>query len=72
MQTRGFTSLSDSRLISRGNKNLDILFRNSVQSIRQLSKDEAEAKGFYRFLANDRVSEAAIIANLSFNCQSAS
>lgn len=72
MQQRGFTSLSDTRLVSRGNKNLDILFRNSVQSIRQLSKDEAEAKGFYRFLANDRVSEGAIIANLSSNCRVAS
>lgn len=69
MQKRGFTSLVDARLVSRGNKNLDILFRNSVQSIRQLSRDESEAKGFYRFLSNDRVSEDAIIANLSSNCR---
>lgn len=72
MQQRGFTFLADARLVSRGNKNLDILFRSSVQSIRQLSKDESEAKGFYRFLANDRVSEACIIANLSANSKAAS
>ncbi|WP_443936453.1 IS4 family transposase [Pedobacter sp. MW01-1-1] len=71
MQKRGFTNLPDSRLIRRGNKNLDILFRNCVHSIRQLSKDEAEAKGFYRFLSNNRVTEESIISNLTSNCQSA-
>lgn len=71
MQKRGFTSLSDTRLVNRGNQNLDILFRNSVHSIRQLSRNEAEAKGFYRFLSNEKVSEDAIISNLSSNCRAA-
>jgi len=71
MQKRGFTSLSVTRLANRGNKNLDLLFRNSVHSIRQLSRNEAEAKGFYRFLSNDKVSEEAIISNLSANCRAA-
>ncbi|MCE9540492.1 MAG: hypothetical protein K8R85_14925, partial [Bacteroidetes bacterium] len=71
MQKRGFTSLPDTRLVNRGNKNLDMLFRNSVHSIRQLSRNEAEAKGFYRFLSNEKVSEEAIISNLSSNCRAA-
>ncbi|CAN5739436.1 hypothetical protein BH10BAC3_BH10BAC3_27610 [soil metagenome] len=61
IQRRGFTELNDLRLIQRGNKILSDLFSNNVYSIRQLSSDEASAKGFYRFLQNDRISEDDIL-----------
>jgi hypothetical protein len=69
MQKREFTDLDDLRLVYRGNKILSDLFSRSVHSIRQLSADEASAKGFYRFLQNDRISEDDIIQNLSSNCK---
>ncbi len=66
---REFSDLEDLRLIYRGNKIFSDLFSKSVHSIRQLTADEASAKGAYRFLQNDRVSEDDIIQNLSWNCQ---
>jgi hypothetical protein len=71
MEKREFTYLEDNRLISRGNKILSDLFSKSVHSIRQLTDKESSAKGFYRFLQNERVSEGAIISNMLSNCQSA-
>ncbi len=71
MQKREFTDLDDLRLVYRGNKVLGDLFSKSVHSIRQVSKDEASAKGFYRFLQNDRVSEDDILSNLVSNCKTA-
>jgi hypothetical protein len=71
MQKREFTQLEDQRLIKRGNKIFGDLFSKSVQSIRQLTKDESEAKAFYRFLQNDRVSEESIVNNLVTNCRAA-
>jgi hypothetical protein len=71
MQKREFTDLDDLRLVYRGNKILSDLFSKSVHSIRRLSSDEASAKGFYRFLQNDRVSEDDIKDNLSANCVAA-
>lgn len=71
MQKREFTSLADMRLLSRGNRILGDLFSKSVHSIRQLTGDDSSAKGFYRFLQNDRISEKAIIANMLSNCQHA-
>ena len=71
MQKREFTDLEDLRLVYRGNKILSDLFSKSVHSIRQLSANDASAKGFYRFLQNDRVSEEDIIYNLSANCKAA-
>lgn len=69
MQKREFTSLKDGRLVRRGNKILDDLFRKSVHSIRRFTKIEADAKGCYRFLQNDRVSEGDILDNLVANCR---
>lgn len=66
---REFSDLDDLRLVYRGNKIFSDLFSKSVHSIRQLTADEASAKGVYRFLQNDRVSEEDIIQNLSWNCQ---
>jgi len=72
MQKRELTDLDDLRLVYRGNKILKDIFNKSIHSIRQLSIGEAAAKGFYRFLKNDRVSEDDIVSNLSSNCQIAS
>ena len=71
MQNREFTNLEDLRLLYRGNKILSDLFRKGVQSIRQISDDDSSAKGCYRFLQNDRVSEEDIVDNLVSNCQMA-
>ena len=71
MQKREFTDLDDLRLIYRGNKILGDLFSKSVHSIRQITKDESSAKGFYRFLQNDRVGEDDILSNLISNCSMA-
>lgn len=71
MQKREFTELDDLRLVYRGNKILSDLFNKSVHSIRQLTVDDSSAKGFYRFLQNDRVTEDDIIYNLSSNCKAA-
>ncbi|MBD0276817.1 MAG: hypothetical protein ICV81_02475 [Flavisolibacter sp.] len=67
LQKREFTDLDDLRLVYRGNKILGDLFRKSTPCIRQLCRSEAEAKGFYRFLLNERVSEADIVSKLSAN-----
>ena len=66
-----FTDLDDMRLLYRGNKILQDLFSKSVHSIRQISGDASSAKGFYRFLQNDRVSEEDIVSNMVTNCQMA-
>lgn len=71
MQKRVFTDLADVRLIKRGNKILNDLFSRSVHSIREICRDESSAKGFYRFLQNERVSEADIVRNMISNCRSA-
>ncbi|NTS40809.1 hypothetical protein HRG84_07810 [Flavisolibacter sp. BT320] len=63
MQRRGFTDLDDLRLVYRGNKILGDLFSKSVHSVRQIAANEADAKGFYRFLQNCRVSEDDIVSN---------
>jgi Transposase DNA-binding len=68
---REFTDLEDMRLLYRGNKIMEDLFSSSTHSIRQISKDESSAKGFYRFLSNDRVSEEDIVSNLQTNCEAA-
>jgi hypothetical protein len=71
MQKRAFTDLEDLRLVNRGNKILGDLFSKSVHSIRQLSGSESAAKGCYRFLQNERVSEDDIVRNLGANCKAA-
>lgn len=57
-------------MLKRGNSILNRLFANSIHSIRQLASNDSEAKGFYRFLQNDNVSETDIIRNMSANCRS--
>ena len=71
IQKREFTDLDDMRLLYRGNRILGDLFSKSVHSIRQVSGNESVAKGFYRFLQNERVSEDDIISNMVTNCKMA-
>jgi hypothetical protein len=68
VQTRYLEDIKDKRLLKRGNSILNRLFSNSVHSIRRLAASDSEAKAFYRFLQNDKVSEADIISNMSANC----
>ena len=68
---RDFSDLDDLRLVYRGNKILSDLFNRGVTSIRQITKSDTDAKGMYRFLQNERVSEDDIIANLAANCRKA-
>lgn len=63
--------MADKRLVHRGNKILQDLFSKSVRSVRQLSDDEASAKGCYRFLQNKRVSEEDIVRNMRHHCRQA-
>lgn len=66
--SRRFQDLVDKRLIERGNKIYQDLFNKSIHSIRQICATESDAKGMYRFLKNDRVSEVDIIRNQQLNC----
>lgn len=70
MQTRYLGDIKDKRLLKRGNSILNRLFSDSVHSIRRLAANDSEAKAFYRFLQNDKVSEADIVRNMSANCRS--
>jgi hypothetical protein len=71
MYKREFTEFRDQRLIKRGNKILSNLFQKSIYSIRQLTANDSDAKGFYRFLQNERVSEEEILKNIISNCKAA-
>ena len=71
MQTRHFEDLKDKRLLNRGNSILNRLFAKSIYSIRQLASNDSEAKGIYRFLQNENVSEDDIIKNMTLNCVNA-
>ncbi len=59
---------SDKRLDSRYSKVAESLFARSVHSIRQLTSTSSEAKGFYRFLQNEKTDEQNLIANMSARC----
>jgi Transposase DNA-binding/Transposase DDE domain len=69
MLSREFQDLKDDRLLKRGNKILSDLFGKSIHSIRQVCMNDTDAKGFYRFLQNDRVSENDIIRNMASTCR---
>jgi Transposase DNA-binding len=68
MLDRKFQILSDDRLVTRGNNILNSLFSKCSQSIKQLTTTDAEAKGFYRFLGNENISEEDILTNMRLNC----
>src|ERR1043165_6625736 len=71
MQSRYLTELRDKRLVERGNRILNDLFRAGCHSIRRFCHDEADAKGCYSLLQNERISESDIITNLQDNCRAA-
>lgn len=71
IQKREFTDFDDIRLVYRGNKILRDLFSHSTHSIRQLCSSDADMKGCYRFLNNERVSEQDIVENMLSNCKAA-
>jgi hypothetical protein len=69
MQTRHLSGLKDKRLTQRGNSLLNRLLAIGGQSIRHLAANDSQAKAFYRFLANEKVCERAIVASMAANCQ---
>ena len=61
-------SFGDSRLDVRGNAFIKSLWVSGTQSIRQLSLNNAEQKGYYRFLENKHTTEKAIIQSMGERC----
>lgn len=60
----------DKRLDVRGSKLIRDLFVSGTRSIRQLSQSNADQKGCYRFLQNERTTEEAIIGAMTQRCAS--
>jgi hypothetical protein len=61
----------DKRLDARGSKIVRRLFVSGTHSIRQLTDSNAELKGCYRFLENERTTEEAIVRGINSRCASA-
>jgi hypothetical protein len=59
---------SDKRLEERANKISESLFMNRQSSVHGSTKTEADQKGFYRFLRNEKVTEKAPIKELTQRC----
>jgi len=59
---------SDKRLEKRGSIISSLLIQSRSVSIKGITKNEAEQKGFYRFLDNDKVKEADLIKELTQRC----
>jgi hypothetical protein len=59
---------SDQRLDKRGDKIGSLLCRSRSSSIKRIANNEADQKGFYRFLENDRVGEEGLIKELTQRC----
>jgi len=60
----------DKRLEKRAVKMVHELFKKSVHSIRQIAKDYASQRGWYRFLWNDKTTESEIIKDITGRCSS--
>ena len=58
----------DKRLERRADKISQSLFMNRQSSVHGSTKTEAEQKGFYRFLHNEKVSEDLLIKELTQRC----
>ena len=54
-------SFGDTRLDARGNEIVKNLLMNGTHSVRQFSQNSSAQKAGYRFLENERTTEAAII-----------
>lgn len=66
---KGFANcFSDERLDKRCSLIIRDLFGKGVHSIRQLSSSSSEAKGFYRFLQNERTEEQILVSNMAERC----
>lgn len=58
----------DKRLDRRGAALHTRLFQSSTRSIKGLSKDWAEQKGYYRFLHHEKTSEAKLVEEMTQRC----
>jgi len=61
----------DKRLDARGSTLVRNLFVKGTHSLRQLTHSNAEQKSSYRFLENERTTEAIITSGISTRCASA-
>jgi|GEM_PF-6748558 len=61
-------SSGDRRLDARGNEIVRNLLVRGTHSVRQFSQSIAVQKATYRFLENERTTEAAIIKSMSERC----
>jgi hypothetical protein len=61
-------SFGDKRLDTRGNQLITGLWARGTQSIRQVAKNNAEQKGYYRFFENERTTQDAIIESMQAMC----
>ena len=59
---------SDKRLNKRGNNIGSILINSRSSSIKGITNNEADQKGFYRFLDNKQVDESQLIQELTQRC----
>lgn len=67
--TSNYTGLfPDKRLEKRASKIAESLLLSKTASVHGASQDEAEQKGFYRFLDNENVSEDILITELINRC----
>lgn len=60
----------DKRLDARAKQLASLLIKSRSNSIKGTTSNEAEQKGFYRFLENDRVTEASLIGEIIKRCDS--
>jgi len=69
MPYTGFANcFSDERLDKRCSIISRDLFSKGVQSIRQLCSSSSDAKGFYRFLQNEKTGEQILVSNMAERC----
>jgi hypothetical protein len=66
---QGFSEcFTDERLDKRCARICRDLFAKGTHSIRQLSKTSSDAKGFYRFLENEKTQEGNLISDMAKRC----
>lgn len=72
MLSQSFTgSFGDTRLDARGNQIVRNLLINGTHSVRQFSQNSSAQKAGYRFLENERTTEATIIQSMAKRCSAA-
>ena len=59
---------ADKRLDDRANSISEILLNSNSSSVNGITNNEAELKGFYRFLENERVEEQLLISGVTSKC----